>query len=108
MPDGVSSQVGGRPDGGWSMRSKIKATARTKAESAWRVAARCAALAREAKEKEEREYYVKMRDAWIGLGNRCQFFDLPDARRAAAREKQSRWHGVGQQPTRSSGRSTIA
>jgi hypothetical protein len=66
------------------MRSKIKGTARTKAESAWRVAARCAALAREADGHEEREYYVKMRDAWIGLGNRCQFFDLPDARRAVA------------------------
>jgi hypothetical protein len=60
------------------MRSKIKGTARTKAESAWRVAARCAALAQEADGHEEREYYVKMRDAWIGLGNRCQFFDLPN------------------------------
>ena len=72
------------------MRSKIKATARSKAESAWRVAARCAALAREADEKEEREYYIKMRDAWIGLGNRCQFFDLPDARRAVATNSRSR------------------
>jgi len=72
------------------MRSKIKGTARTKAESAWRVAARCAALAREADEKEEREYYVKMRDAWIGLGNRCQFFDLPDARRTVATNSRPR------------------
>ena len=27
---------------------------------------------------EEREYYVRMRDAWIGLATRCRFFDLPD------------------------------
>src|SRR5262245_60832817 len=66
--------------GGWSMRSKTNETWRTKAESAWRTAARCAALAQEA-DKEEREYYIKMRDAWIGLANRCQFH-LPDDHRA--------------------------
>ena len=36
-------------------------------------AANCAALAHEADEKEKREYYIRMRDAWIGLANRCQF-----------------------------------
>ena len=72
------------------MRSKIKGTARTKAESAWRVAARCAALAQEADRHEEREYYVKMRDAWIGLGNRCQFFDLPNARQGVAANSRPR------------------
>ena len=66
------------------MRSKIKGTARTKAESAWRMAASCAALAQAADGHEEREYYVKMRDAWIGLGNRCQFFDLPGDRPTVA------------------------
>src|SRR5262245_59722689 len=63
--------------GGWSMRSQTNETWRIRAESAWRTAARCAALAQEA-EKEEREYYIKMRDAWIGLGNRCQFLELPE------------------------------
>jgi hypothetical protein len=59
------------------MQSKTNETWRTRAESAWRTAARCSALAQEA-DKEEREYYIKMRDAWIGLGNRCQFLDLPE------------------------------
>ena len=38
------------------------------ARSAWRTAARCAALAQEA-DKEEREYYIRMRDARFGLAN---------------------------------------
>ena len=59
------------------MRSQTSETWRTRAESAWRTAARCAALAQEA-DKEEREYYIRMRDAWIGLANRCQFLDLPE------------------------------
>ena len=59
------------------MRSQTNETWRIRAESAWRTAARCAALAQET-DKEEREYYIKMRDAWIGLGNRCQFLDLPE------------------------------
>jgi len=60
------------------MRSKIKEAPRTKAENAWRMATSCAALAQEADGLEERQYYVGMRDAWIGLANRCQFFDLAD------------------------------
>jgi hypothetical protein len=60
------------------MRSKTKEKRRTKADSAWRIAASCAALAQEADGHEEREYYVRMRDAWIGLANRCELFDLPD------------------------------
>jgi hypothetical protein len=61
------------------MRPKNHETWRVKAESAWRTAARCAALAQEAeKEEREREYYIQMRDGWIGLVNRCQFLDLPE------------------------------
>jgi hypothetical protein len=63
------------------MRSKTKETPRAKAESAWRIAANCAALAHEADGQEEREYYVRMRDAWIGLANRCELFDPPDSGR---------------------------
>jgi len=65
------------------MRSKTNETWRIRADSAWRTAANCAALAHEADEKEEREYYIRMRDAWIGLANRCQFH-LPEDHRAAA------------------------
>jgi hypothetical protein len=63
------------------MRSKARETPRAKAESAWRMAASCAALALEAEGHEEREYYVRMRDAWIGLANRCELFDPPDSDR---------------------------
>src|SRR5262245_50034667 len=64
--------------GGWSMRPKTNETWRIKAESAWRMAAQCAVLAQEADETEEREYYIRMRDAWIGLANRCEFLVLPE------------------------------
>ena len=68
------------------MRSQTNESWRIRAESAWRTAARCAALAHET-DNEEREYYIRMRDAWIGLANRCQFLDLPKDHRAAASEK---------------------
>src|SRR5262245_2019488 len=84
MPGGVSWQVGAVHVGGWSMRSKTKEAPRTKAENAWRMAASCSALAQEADGQEEREYYVRMRDAWIGMADRCEFLDLPDARQAVA------------------------
>jgi len=75
--------------GGWSMRPKTIETWRIKAESAWRMAAQCAVLAQEADETEERAYYIRMRDAWISLANRCEFFDLPDDRHAAASEQRT-------------------
>jgi hypothetical protein len=49
-----------------------------KSETAWKTAARMAALAAEADNAEEREYYTRMRDAWITLANRCEFLDVPD------------------------------
>jgi hypothetical protein len=82
------------------MRSKARETPRAKAESAWRMAATCAALALEADQHEEREYYVRMRDAWIGLANRCQFFDLPNGGR------QPRPNGRARVERRSSVQST--
>jgi hypothetical protein len=72
------------------MRSKTKKTPRAKAESAWRIAASCAALAQEADGHEEREYYVRMRDAWIGLANRCELFNLPDGGRQSRRSSRPR------------------
>jgi hypothetical protein len=41
-------------------------------------AARLAALAEEADDDEEREYYIRMRDAWITLANRCEFMPISD------------------------------
>jgi hypothetical protein len=49
-----------------------------KSEVAWKKAARLAALADEAEDPEEREYFARMRDAWITLANRCEFLDVPD------------------------------
>jgi hypothetical protein len=82
------------------MRSKTKQAPRTKAEDAWRMAASCAALAQTADQHEERQYYVRMRDAWIGLANRCQFFDLPNGGR------QPRPNGRARVERRSSVQST--
>jgi hypothetical protein len=48
-----------------------------KSEVAWNTAARLAALADEAEDSEEREYFARMRDAWITLANRCEFLDVP-------------------------------
>jgi hypothetical protein len=36
------------------------------------------ALANEADTDEEREYYIRMRDAWITLANRCEFMPISD------------------------------
>jgi len=46
-------------------------------EIAWKTAARMAALANEADNDEEREYYTRMRDAWITLANMCEFMPMP-------------------------------
>ena len=49
----------------------------SKGEMALRTAARLAHLAEEADDDEEREYYIRMRDAWITLANRCEFMPSP-------------------------------
>jgi hypothetical protein len=51
---------------------------RLKSDTAWRTAARMAALAEEADDAEEREHYTRLRDAWITLANRCEFFAISD------------------------------
>jgi hypothetical protein len=43
---------------------------RSKSQAAWETAARCATMAREADDAQEREYYARMRDAWITLAKR--------------------------------------
>jgi hypothetical protein len=49
-----------------------------KSEIAWRTAARMAALAQEADDPDEREYYARLHDAWVTLANRCDLLDVPD------------------------------
>jgi hypothetical protein len=51
---------------------------RSKSQAAWETAARCATLAQEADDSQEREYYARMRDAWITLAKRCEFFNISD------------------------------
>jgi hypothetical protein len=52
---------------------------------AWQTAARLAALAEEADDDEEREYYIRMRDTWVTLANRCEFLPID----VAAEEQDS-------------------
>ena len=49
---------------------------RSKSDHAWRMAAQCAKLAQDADEKDEREFYVRMRDSWITVANRYEFLDV--------------------------------
>ena len=51
---------------------------RTKSQAAWETAARCATLAQEADDPQEREHYERMRDAWITLANRYEFLNMSD------------------------------
>jgi hypothetical protein len=60
----------GGPTRGINMRSKR--------DTAWETAAKCAALAKEADDPQEREHYARVRDAWITLANRCEFIEFPD------------------------------
>jgi hypothetical protein len=50
----------------------------SKSEMAHRTAVRMATLADEADNDEEREHFIRMRDAWTTLANRCEFLDIPD------------------------------
>jgi hypothetical protein len=51
---------------------------RSKSQAAWETAARCATLAQEADDPQEREHYSRLRDAWTTLAKRCEPFNLPD------------------------------
>jgi hypothetical protein len=51
---------------------------RSKSQAAWETAAKCATLAEEADDPHEREYYTRLRDAWITLAKRCEFFSFSD------------------------------
>jgi hypothetical protein len=49
---------------------------RSKSDHAWRMAAQCAKLAQGADAKDERDFYVRMRDSWITVANRYEFLDV--------------------------------
>ena len=51
---------------------------RSKRQTAWEAAAKCATLAKEADDPQEREHYERMRDAWITLANRYEFLNMSD------------------------------
>jgi hypothetical protein len=62
---------------------------RSKSDHAWRMAAQCAKLALDADQKDEREFYVRMRDSWITVANRYEFLDVADAQGAPTERPRS-------------------
>jgi hypothetical protein len=55
-----------------------KASHAIKVRPPWRMAAQCAKLAQEADQKDERDFYIRMRDSWITVANRFAFLDIVD------------------------------
>ena len=53
------------------------------------MAAECAKLAQGADEKDEREFYVRMRDLWITVANRYEFLDAVDEQGAPTERLRS-------------------
>jgi hypothetical protein len=51
---------------------------RSKSQTAWETAARCARQAQEADDPEEHEHYTRLRNAWITLAKRCEPFNFPE------------------------------
>jgi hypothetical protein len=51
---------------------------RSTSDGAWRMAAQCATLAQESEQKDERDFYIRMRDSWIKVANRSAFLDSVD------------------------------
>jgi hypothetical protein len=51
---------------------------RSKSQTAWETARRCAMLAQETNDPDEREHYGRLRDAWTTLAKRCEPFNFPD------------------------------
>jgi hypothetical protein len=47
-------------------------------DTARKTAARLAAMAEEADNEPDREYFARIRDAYISLANRCEFFPISD------------------------------
>ena len=51
---------------------------RSKSQAAWETAAWCAMLTEETDDPNEREYYKRLRDAWIPLANRGELSSISD------------------------------
>jgi hypothetical protein len=51
---------------------------RSKSQAASETAARCATLTEETDDPNKREYYARLRDAWITLAKRCEFSSISD------------------------------
>jgi hypothetical protein len=51
---------------------------RSKSQTAWETAARCATLAQQANDPDEHEHYPRLQEAWITLAKRCEPFNFPD------------------------------
>src|SRR5262249_9085457 len=63
----------------WGRRSYTgRSEMRSKRQTAWETPANCATLAKEADDPQEREFFARMRDAWITLANRCEYIEFPD------------------------------
>jgi hypothetical protein len=50
----------------------------SKSDHAWSMAAQCAKLAQRAEQKDERDFFIRMRDSWIKVANRLAFLDVVD------------------------------
>jgi hypothetical protein len=64
----------------WAMASRAESDTpmRSKSQAAWETAAKCATLAEETDDPNEREYYARLRDAWTTLAKRCEFSSVSD------------------------------
>jgi len=51
---------------------------RSKSDHAWNMAAQCAKLAQQAEQKDEHDFFIRMRDCWITIANRFAFLDVVD------------------------------
>src|SRR5215468_186006 len=49
---------------------------RSKSDHAWSMATHCAKLAQQAEQKDERDFYIRMRDSWIEVANGLAFLNV--------------------------------
>jgi len=50
----------------------------SKSDHAWSMAAQCAKLAQQAEQKDEHDFFIRMRDSWIKVANGLAFLDVVD------------------------------
>jgi hypothetical protein len=69
---GTNGPVAGKP----TAQGRLGIKMGSQSDTAWKTAARMAALAEEADNDAEREYYIRLRNAWITFANRCEFMPI--------------------------------